>query len=295
MKRLYTGGILVDSVDVICISFSIGSTIAYIFKTYKTYKNKNRKEIVMDPLVHELKEISPIVLISDRGKPLKLPTIRGGDIVLNNLGKPRLLWSVVIKNQKIADLIRAIVLIKSHQRKLQILQYVFFLANNLLTYSVNLRVAVGGSLDYTQILLIAFPSALGGLLVGLRTAYPLAGALLPLAFLYNRGIEDIPDPASKCKALCKFAEEFHNNQLKLEMKNIIQETSPAFQLPLDKAPLACVEEKLSLVQRYKLREVIESSRARKQIQHFSEFIKKFPECDPDPKKVYDEIINKISE
>jgi hypothetical protein len=59
--------------------------------------------------------------------------------------------------------------------------------------------------------------------------------------------------------------------------------------------LLCVEEKLSLLERYKLREVIKSAKARKRVQHFSEFIKKFPECDADPEAVYEEIVEKIAE
>jgi hypothetical protein len=44
-----------------------------------------------------------------------------------------------------------------------------------------------------------------------------------------------------------------------------------------------------------LRELIKSEKARKRVQHFSEFIKKFPECDADPKAVYEQIVEKIAE
>lgn len=170
------------------------------------------------------------------------------------------------------------------------MQYFFLTFNTLF----GLRFALGGSLDYTQILLIAFPSTLGGFMIGLTTAYPLAIALLPLSILYGRGIEDIPDPSAKCKAICKVVEEFHNNQLAIEMKklnSLVEDASAALQLPLDKVHLLCVEEKLSLLQRYKLREGIKNAETRKRVQHFSEFIKKFPECDADSKSVYEEILN----
>lgn len=60
--------------------------------------------------------------------------------------------------------------------------------NALLTTSLGLHFAVGGSLDYTQFILIAFPSTVGGFIVGLLIAYPLFGVLVPLAILYGRGI-----------------------------------------------------------------------------------------------------------
>lgn len=275
--------------------------MAYFYKKYKKYRISRINGV--DPLVAELKQSSAIIMVSDQGKPLKLPAIRGGDLAseLDSLGKPKLLLSLLIKNRKLSNLIRAIALVQSHQRKIQLLQSFFRLANNILTYTVSLRIAMGVSLDYTHIILIAFPSTLGGFLLGLLATEPfaLASALLPLAVLFGRGIEDLPDPSRKCRILCKFAEEFHNTQLKMEMKkltaSVLEDSSPAFQLPLTKAPLVCVEEKMSLLQRYKLRELIKGAKAQKQVQYFSEFIKKFPECNPDPKAVYEEVVRKIVE
>ena len=79
----------------------------------------------------------------------------------------------------------------------------------------------------------------------------------------------------------------------LEMKNfrsLVEDASDALQLPLDQVPLLCTENKLSLTQRFRLKEVIRSAKARKRVQHFSEFIKKFPECDADPETVFQEIM-----
>jgi len=289
MKRLHTGLIILDAIDIACISFSLGGTLAYLYKKYRKKKRGN------DPLVTELKEKSPVIMFSEDGKPLKLPLVRGGDgDRLEGLS----FLSVVIKSKKLANLIRAIVTAKRMRRQLRLLQYFFLVFNTVLTDSVGLRFAVGGSLDYTQIILIAFPSTLGGLLLGLIIAYPLGSALLPLAILYGRGIEDIPDPYARCKAICKVAEEIHNNQLAMEMQklnSLVEDASAALQLPLDKVPLLCVEEKLSLLQRYRLREGIRSEKARKRVQYFSEFIKKFSECDADPETVYQEIVGKIAE
>ena len=286
MKRLHTGVIVIDTIDIICISVSVGSGLGYLVKKYRQYKRTR----VDDPIVTELKEKSPVLMFSEDRKPLKLPLVRGGDSIKG--------LSLLIKNKKFALLIRAIVHAKSKQKQLRLLRMFFFTCNVLLTYSVGISFAVGGSLNYTQFILIAFPSTIGGFVIGLATANPLASILLPLAILYSRGIEDIPDPYRKCKAICKVAEEFHNKELAIEMtelKSLVEDTSAALQLPLDKVPLLCVEEKLSLLQRYKLKEVIKSAKARKRVQHFSEFIKKFPECDADPEAVYKQITKKISE
>jgi hypothetical protein len=75
----------------------------------------------------------------------------------------------------------------------------------------------------------------------------------------------------------------------LEMKNLdspLMEALAALQLPIDKVPLLCTEQPLSLLERYKLREVIKSAKAKERIQHFQKFIKKFPECDPNPEAIY---------
>ena len=40
MKRLHTGLILLDTVDIICISVSVGSGIAVLIRTYIKYKGR---------------------------------------------------------------------------------------------------------------------------------------------------------------------------------------------------------------------------------------------------------------
>lgn len=280
MKRLHTGLIVLDAIDIICISFSAGSVIAYLVKISRNYK-RNRGE---DPIITELKEKSPITMFSESGKPLKLPLVRGGDRIKG--------VSLLIKNKKLRNIVRAIVNIKRKQKQLRLFREFFVIFNVLLTSGFGLRFAVGGSLDYTQVILIALPSTVGGFLMGLTSAYPIFSVLVPLVILYGRGIEDIPDPYEKCRVICKAAEEYHNRQLAIEMENfnsLVEDASTALQLPLDKVPLLCVEEKLSLLQRYKLKEVIKSAKAQKRVQHFSEFIKKFPECDADPEAVKEKI------
>ena len=283
MKRLPTGVILLDWIDILCLSFSGGSMIAYV---YKKYKDRRRIKITgEDPIISELKKKSPIQMFPEKGKPLKLPLMRGGDRIRG--------ISVVIKNKKIAKILMAIIYAKSSQKKLKFLQNFLIIMNGILTTSTGFRIATGGSLSYVQIILIAFPSTIGGFLLGTISEYPVASALLPIAILFGRGIEDVPDPYEKCRLLCKVAEEYHNKQLMLEMENfrsLVEDASDALQLPLDQVSLLCVEEKLSLLERFKLKEVIKSAKARKRVQHFSDFIKKFSECDADPETVFQEIM-----
>lgn len=288
MKRLHTGLIVFDTLDIICISFFMGSTVACLVKKYR----KTRKTKGQDPIVTELKEKAPITMVSEDSKPLKLPLVRGGE------EKSLKGFSLVFKNKKLALFIRAIITAKRKQKQLRFLRLCLLTINGLLTSSVGLRFAVGGSLDYTQFILIGFPSTLGGFMLGLVSANPVFSLLLPLVILYGRDIEDIPDPYEKCKAFCKVAEQFHNKQLALEIQNLnslVEDASTALQLPLDQVPLLCVEEKLSLLQRYKLKQLIQSEKARKRVQYFNEFIKKFPECDVDSEGAYKEIIGKIVE
>lgn len=284
MKKLYTGVILLDGIDILCISFSAGSMIACGYKKYKDYKRI--KINGTDPIIDELKKKSPIQMFSEKGKPLKLPLVRGGDGRIRG-------YSLVLKSKKLAKILRAIIHAKKSQKKLRLLQNCLFILNGLLTANTGFCVAVGGSLNYVQIILIAFPSTIGGVLLGTLSDHPVAIALLPVAILFGRGIEEAEDPYEKCRILCQVAEEYHNKQLMLEMQNfrsLVADASDAVQLPLEQVPLLCTENKLSLIERFKLREVIRSNKARKRVQHFSEFIKKFPECDADPETVFQEIM-----
>jgi len=75
--------------------------------------------------------------------------------------------------------------------------------------------------------------------------------------------------------------------------SFLDAVSPA--LPLDTVHVVCVEEKLSLSQRYKLRKLVESEASQKRVQDFYTFIKKFPECNANPEDVYNEVIGKITD
>ena len=56
-------------------------------------------------------------------------------------------------------------------------------------------------------------------------------------------------------------------------RSLVEDASDKLQLPLDQVALLCTENKLSLTQRFRLKEVIRIAKARKRVQHFSEFIK----------------------
>jgi hypothetical protein len=56
-----------------------------------------------------------------------------------------------------------------------------------------------------------------------------------------------------------------------------------------------VEEKFSLLERYKLKQLLKNEKTRKRAKQFSEFRKKFPECRTDPETVYEHIVEKIAE
>jgi hypothetical protein len=43
------------------------------------------------------------------------------------------------------------------------------------------------------------------------------------------------------------------------------------------------------VQRYRLRQLVESEKGNKRVQYFNEFIKKFPDCDPNPETIFKSI------
>jgi hypothetical protein len=282
MKRLHTGVIILDAIDIICIGFSAGSSVGWLVKCYR-----NRKQKRQDPLIAELKKKSPILMRSTKGRPLKLPLIRGGDELKGLQG-----LSLVIKNRKLASILMAIVTAKTKERQLKFLSDVCYIINNILT-TVGFRFAVAGTFDYTHIILLGFPATLGGFLLAQLKSYPIFGVLIPLAILSGRGIEDIPDPYAKCRQLCEIAATYHNSQVRMQMENfnsLMEETAAALQLPLDKVPLICSEQPLSLVERYKLKELVANAQTKQRVQQFSEFIKRFPECNADPEAVYEETI-----
>ena len=294
-----TGIIILDTIDIICISFSVGSTAAYVFKRYQKYRKI--KMIDQDPIVAELKKKSPIVVYSESGKPLRLPLkIKpGGDLELIRDGDQTGIYRYyqkIIRNKKLSEILRAIVKAKKYQKNLRLLQDFFMTLNTILTTRVGLHVMTGGGYDYVHIIIIALPSTIAGFLTSMKLPHPLISVLVPILIVYGRDIKDIPDPLQRCRDICKAAEEYHNEQVKIEMKkfgSLVEETAEALQLPIDKVPLICSEEKHSLIQRFKLKSTIKSKKIKRRIQHFSEFIKQFPECNDDTETLYEKALEGI--
>ena len=73
----------------------------------------------------------------------------------------------------------------------------------------------------------------------------------------------------------------------------MEDVAAALQLPIDEVHLLCTEQPLLLLEHYKFKEIIKSEKAGKRVQHFSEFIKKFPECGANPDDVYNEVVEKV--
>lgn len=145
MKRLHTVCILVDRVDIFFISFSVEFTIVYGFKKYRN--SKKIKMTVEDPIVSELKRKSPIQIFSIKGKPLKLPLIRGGDKIQE--------LSLMIRSRKLTKILWAISNARQSQRKAILRCFSFSQCTIILVASTGFHIATG-SFNYTQIILIAF-------------------------------------------------------------------------------------------------------------------------------------------
>jgi hypothetical protein len=299
MKRLPNGVLILDSLDIIYLSFSAGGILSYVFRKYKTYKNRKKidplvrelmkKNLDPDPIVYELRAKSPVMAVSIDGKPLKIPPIhRGGDLTKLDLRRAKVRASLVIKNKRLFNLVSAIFHARKAQRELRFLQVVFAVLNSMSAQTLGLGIAVGGSLDYVQFLFIIFPSSIAGFLVEHFTKNTMLTILGPLFLFYRREIEEIQNPYEKCRQLCQAAEEFHNQELALKMGEL-KDLAKANKT----GPLICEESPLSLVERYNLRklaEAAENQELAKRIQYFRDFIKKFPECDADPESLYEEIV-----
>lgn len=116
---------------------------------------------------------------------------------------------LVIKNERLAKIIKATFRAQQKQKHVQFVQEFFAVLNAFLSFGAGLHFAIGGSLDSKQIILIVFPSTVSGFLMLLASKYPLLTILIPLAIW---GIENLPDPFKKYRIFGKAAEEYHNEQ-----------------------------------------------------------------------------------
>lgn len=291
MYKLRNGVLLLDAIDLLCISSLSGCIIAFLFNKYKDNKcadpivkdNKWADPVVennkwTDPIVKELRNTSPLIMLSRSKKILRFPLVRGGNDIQ--------VFYLFIQSRKLARALFLLWNARENQRRLKLLQVILFMSNKFLFTNTGFIFgsAVSTNLSYTQIILIMFPGTLSGFLVSSLLTFPLILSVLPIAIMMGRfSVQDIVDSHEHCRVLCKAAESYHNKKLVLEMKNSEK------LLP----PLKCVEQRVSLVERHRLIEIVKNNKSKARIKHFSEFLKGFPECDATKEDVYEEIVKNL--
>lgn len=254
IKRLTTGLIIFDRIDIVLISISLGATVAYL-------KDRYGKVKTVDPIVAELKRESPLIIpVNVDGtpmKPIKPILVRGGEEFY--------IHSIVVKSKKLAALVAALLRFNRKYKKMRLVRFHLAVLNAFLTYNFGLRFAAGGSVDYVQVILLVFPSSIVGYAVQQAINNPLITILGPLGLVFGRSIETISekDPVERCRLLCKYAEEYHNKEILIEMKKFHSTIKEA---PVELAvSLECVEDKILLLERFKLRELIKSEKTKKKV------------------------------
>ena len=288
-----TGSLELDILDVILLAWVAGGTLSFLSRQIKNRKFRRQKR---DSLAIDLERQSRSLMITEQGKAIPVATISkiSGGAEAN---KGASLFQAMVKNRRFARFLRLLLVAKEKERQFKLLRIFFFTFNSILTTG-GIRVAVGGNLDLVQLILIIFPSSLAGFILERLIENPVVTVMLPITALYARGIEDIDDTSEKCRQICQAAEKIHNKRMLMEMKEIVapdETQAMPFSVPSESAAIECVESKLSLTQRYRLKQLLKGEKTRRQVQHFSEFIKKFPECDPNEELVSQEIMQRISE
>jgi hypothetical protein len=76
MYKLRNGVLLLDAIDLLCISSLSGCIIAFLFNKYKD--NKWTDPVVennkwTDPIIKELRNTSPLIMLSRSKKNIKIP------------------------------------------------------------------------------------------------------------------------------------------------------------------------------------------------------------------------------
>ena len=286
MKKYPNGLILLDIVDIICIAFFLGSSMALIIKEIKR-RNQYKGE---DPIVGELKEKSPMRKISRKNKKLlKVPMVRGGDLVKINLSSKLDLYSKEFKSRRISNLLRILMCAQKERRVLYAIRYFLFLLHIASIRRLGLSVSMGSSLGYVHVIVVASTSSIGGFIMTMLSTYPVTPLIMlsPLLILVKR-FEFVPDVYERCRILCEAAKEYYNNQLKIEMKGFNEEVISPLKFEFKEGPLECTE-KGKLYQRY----LENKDEVKRRVQYYTEFLDKFPECKDLNSETLDEIIQKL--
>jgi hypothetical protein len=124
MKPFSSGLIIFDKLDIICFSFFIRSGMSFLLRKYNERKIIEKK---IDPIITELTKESLGMAISVDGKPLKVPLVRGGQII-----EKTSLRFLVIKNKTFFAIVKAVMNARRHQRLLKLLQIHLFIINTFL-------------------------------------------------------------------------------------------------------------------------------------------------------------------
>jgi hypothetical protein len=284
MKRYPNGSIILDVYDIVLWSFAAGSTLGIAIKWYRRKTSKDSP----DPIINELKTTSSRMALTENNQFIKLNFItlsRGGE----DYRRIVMLANLILKNKRLAKFIRSIVQLQRHRNQLRLLAIFFGTVNRIVTNNFGFYIHAATYVDYTQFMLLAVGSGSTGLILALFLKHSAMLTILSYVSIYVRGIQDIlPEESNFCKTLCLVAEQVHNQKIKLEMTELIPIIKPEI-VELEVPVYVCLEEKLSLVQRYRLQKITGTRKGDKQVQYFNEFIKKFTACDPDQEAIYENI------
>lgn len=288
MRRLLSGPIILDVLDLVCIFVPLGAVLGLSYRTYRTFES-SRSHKLKDPLISQLKRESLVfpIPLSEYDKAYLASQIhRGGN---EEVAKT---FIKLIKSKRLAMFIKYVILSREYKKRLKMIRLFLLTFESILNYG-GATFAVMISMSETRVIAFVVPSSILGFIFGL-TASPLLTIILPIfvpiLILYNK---DIPVEAAreKCITICEVFQEAGNREILIEMKKV----NPAINQSPDPGPLFCKEEKISLYRRYQLRTHSESLKNKNRIQRFDEFIKRFPECDVDPEEVYEQVVENIGE
>lgn len=267
MKIYPNGLIILDAVDIICLGLLLGYSTARIIKMLnKYYSNKSK-----DPLVSELKKISPVKEIK-KDKPLNVNVRyfpRGGELPPGLKG-----FLLDITDRRIGELIVYLLKITKRMRELKRVRTAIVFLNVLLFKKLGIAFAAGGSITHFRlIVLVSTSSTIGALLALMATPGGFIFVLGPILTLITRS-EYVPiETINRCQLLCEAVEKYYNKKLELEMKSFTPGLETPFSVNSEQGPFQCTGEG-KLYQRYlKDKEKIEN-----QVQYFNEFKDKLPEC-----------------
>lgn len=264
MKIYPNGLIILNAVDIICFGLILGYSTARIIKMLnKYYLNKFE-----DPLVSELKKISPIKEIK-KYKPLNIPVRylpRGGQLPPGLRG-----FLLDIKNKQ---MIVYMLKITKRIRELKRVRTALIFLNVLLFKKLGIAFVAGGSITHLRLIVLVSTSSTIGALLGLMVAPDGFIFLLgPILTLISRSKYVSSETLNRCRLLCEAVEQYYNKKLETEMKSFTTGLETPFSANSEQGPFQCTSGG-KLYQRY----LENAEKIKNQVQNFNKFKEKFPEC-----------------